>query len=109
MGVGRIFTSGFSRLLADFPEVAIKSFQGEAKSGEILFFLLKTTKTTLFAKNVIEKYRIKIQGQGRLSHPLTPVNKKSRKMFFILHMPRAFALPLPQIPCNLFSRQNPCE
>jgi len=68
MGVGRIFTSGFSRLSADFPEVAIKSFQGEAKSGEILFFRLKTTKTTLFAKNVIEKYRIS-KSRGKAAWP----------------------------------------
>jgi len=36
------------RLSADFPQVAIKIFQGVAKSSEISFFLLETKKKRPF-------------------------------------------------------------
>jgi len=53
MGVRRIFTR--ERPLVVFLEVAVKIFPRGSKSGEISFFLLKSKKMTLFAKNVIEK------------------------------------------------------
>jgi len=46
------------RALADFFTGNRKDFSRGAKSDEILFLLLEINKTTLFAKNVIEKFQI---------------------------------------------------
>jgi len=53
MGVGRIcFRWG---ALADFSKGSHKDFSRGVTSGEILFFVLESEKTTFLAKNAIEK------------------------------------------------------